>query len=532
MNSESAAGPPLHLLRVTLLFASFLGYSAVQSPVPGVNEPHYLAKARHYWQPEWCAGDLFLESANAHLFFYQTVGWLTAVCALEQAAWCGRVLALLLLAVGWDQLFSRLVVPRFGPLWACWLFLLLHTIGNFSGEWLVGGVEAKVISYAFVFWGCGRLLRGDALGTAAALGLAVSLHPVVGGWSVACVVVATVIAGRNGPNPERDALLQSLRPPRGLASVAVFLVLSLPGLIPAVELLLSNDPGLVRRANFIQFTHRLPHHLDPQAFSEFSYWYYGAMIAVWLGIVVARLWIPEREAWSWPVKWFQWLVAASIVVAVAGCLTGLGNRPLPVGDVRLTLLKFYPFRLADLLVPLLVSVLAVSVVEHRSIRTRAKLTAAFVAFGIALAASILIPGKDSSPSGMDDFHRNAWLDVCRWVRTETPVDSIIYAPHEDWALRWYCQRPVYVRFKDCPQDAAGIVEWYERQRSLGDWSRRAFADDIADATELRELHETTGISYLVSREFPGLDRSPLYHNESFYVYGVGPEHLTTGESGE
>jgi hypothetical protein len=191
------------------------------------------------------------------------------------------------------------VERRYGSLQTAWLFLLLHTVGNLSGEWLVGGVEAKVFSYAFLFWGCGRLLRGHALSAAAAFGLAVSMHPVVGGWSMGGVVVATVIMTRSSANRELASLLQSLRPPRGLVPAAVFVLLCLPGLVPAVQLLWDSDPETVRRANFIQFAHRLSHHLDPQAFSGFSYGYYAAMIVAWLAMVVARLLMPGRVRWSW-----------------------------------------------------------------------------------------------------------------------------------------------------------------------------------------------------------------------------------------
>lgn len=57
-------------LPITLLiFLGFLAYSLIQMPVPAPNEPHYLVKAKHFWNPEWCKGDLFLESSNPHLFF-------------------------------------------------------------------------------------------------------------------------------------------------------------------------------------------------------------------------------------------------------------------------------------------------------------------------------------------------------------------------------------------------------------------------------------------------------------------------------
>ena len=44
----------------------FLLLAALGStPPPAVNEAHYLAKAKHYWDPSWCRGDVFLEWANA-----------------------------------------------------------------------------------------------------------------------------------------------------------------------------------------------------------------------------------------------------------------------------------------------------------------------------------------------------------------------------------------------------------------------------------------------------------------------------------
>ena len=133
------------------VWLSLLLYSAVRIPVPGVNEPHYLCKAKHYWQPEWCAGDLFLESSNAHLVFYQTVGLLTQAFTLEQTALIGRGLALLLVAAGWAALGARLLPGRWTSLWAVWAFLGLQATGNLSGEWIIGGVESKVFAYGFLF---------------------------------------------------------------------------------------------------------------------------------------------------------------------------------------------------------------------------------------------------------------------------------------------------------------------------------------------------------------------------------------------
>src|SRR5688500_7822436 len=66
-------------------------------PVPDVNEPCYLGKTKHYWNPQWAAGDLYLESADAHAPFYWTVGWLTLLMPLPVLAWAGRLVTWALL---------------------------------------------------------------------------------------------------------------------------------------------------------------------------------------------------------------------------------------------------------------------------------------------------------------------------------------------------------------------------------------------------------------------------------------------------
>src|SRR5436305_9405368 len=85
--------PAFEIAWIFLIFFLFAG-----SLPPDVGESHYLVKARHYWQPAWCAGDLFVESRDAHTMFYWTFGWLTRFCSLAAAAWIGRAITWLLLA--------------------------------------------------------------------------------------------------------------------------------------------------------------------------------------------------------------------------------------------------------------------------------------------------------------------------------------------------------------------------------------------------------------------------------------------------
>ncbi len=515
---------PASRVSLALLFATFTLYSAVRTPVPAVNEPHYLSKARHYWQPEWCAGDLFLESSNAHQFFFQTVGALTVVLPLEQAAWVGRLLAFALLAVGWQRCIGRLLPRAAAPLLVAWVFLLLQTLGNLSGEWLVGGVEAKVFSYALILWAGGCLLDGQCVRAALLAGLAVSLHPIVGGWSVLLTGAACLGGKDSRPLIPGTRLATAADEPRirsstpGIAlAVVVFCVAALPGLVPAARMIVAEPSDLARQADLIQVSYRLAHHLDPLQFPLTSYRYYGLLAVVWLLL-------RGRADTGCARRWLERVVLGALVLAAVGWLAGAGPRPIqhmPFYDTRIRLLKFYPFRMADILVPLIVAVIAVAAATRwlsSGILPRFRRLAVHAGFVLALLSALWLPGADRNPGRMDAATHGQWLDVCGWLRDHAPHDALLYSANQDWAVKWYAQRAEYVNYKDCPQDAAGIVEWYDRIKALSKWSAASYTDARFSAEEAAKLQERTGITHLVCSRFGPFDLEPVYANRTFRVY--------------
>ena len=507
-------------LRIVAVWCSFLAYSLLRAPIPAVNEPHYLIKARHYWQPDWCGGDLFLESSNPHLVFYQTVGWLTSVCSLETAALVGRVLVLLVLAIGWDRLVSQLVAGRWASLAVAWLFLLLQACGNFAGEWLIGGVESKVIAYGLVMWGCGALLQGRLKIAGALLGASVSFHPVVGLWcliGLAGAFVLLTIRDRRSPSPPAQCRSpQRLKRPALALLIAV--ICSLPGLIPAATLLGSHDPATSLRADIIQVGIRLDHHLDPLMFPWTSYAYYAAMLILWL---LLRRWTPVSPARRW-LDAFTWMAVA---IAVCGWIAAAGPRPithLPLLAWRLKLLKLYPFRIVDLLLPFALAVTLIQwfVTRFSPAPTRGNRTTIAVGFACIYITSLLIPTVDRNPSRMSRQAKSDWIAALRWIAAETPQDTLLWTPDEDWAVKWFAERPEYVNFKDCPQDSAGIVEWYRRRVWLAKWKRAAAQDGLFTAEELQQVHAETGTTHLVVSRMGPIAAAPVYRNDSFRIYDL------------
>lgn len=505
-------------------WGGLIAWSLLRVPIPAVNEPHYLGKAKHFWDPTWCTGDLFLDSSNPHQFFYVVFGWLTLFCSLETAALIGRIGGLAVVALGWQRLTQTLTGERWAGLLALPVFLTLQSLGNWSGEWLVGGIEAKVPAYGLLFWALGSWLSGATLPAAIAAGLAVSFHPLVGLWGVIAAVLAQSMSMIWMPadsetwgriSLDRKTILRTL-----LAGLLLVLT-ALPGLIPAVDSLRSDDPQAERIATQLQVGDRLSHHLDPMRFPKPAYGEYALLIVIWL--------LLERgTAASARRRWWRAFVVATLLIAGAGILIGWGPRPvtqMPGFTWRLWMLKFYPFRLADLILPVAVSISAASLwlsaLEHD--RSRRASILRWAAVGTVVLGAAKIPFADQNPSRLSASARTAWIDLCTWIREETDPHDLVYAADSGWAVKWYAQRPEYVNYKDVPQDAAGMMEWNRRLWVIADWRLAAMADGQVSVQELQDLHRQTGIRWLICGRFGPVNRAPAMSTADFRVYALPGE---------
>ena len=585
--------PAFDWLAWILVSAVFLAVSFGRVPIPGINEPHYLTKAKHLFDPQWCPGDLFLESSNPHLVFYWLIGPLLKVTSFYNAALIGRIAGLLVFSAGWTVLTRRLfdsdtrseinsdedeeyVAPPF--LWptvaAAAIFALLQTVINWSGEWVLGGVESKVFSYGFLLWafgeisaplgsylgngrGAGKASRQDLawLRAGTLLGLAISFHPVVGGWGAIYIVAALVllaldeygavlmrINSQMGPSNRGDA------PPLSkwkalLKLILVAAVFAAPGLWATASTLVASDPEMAWNAAKIQLTARLRHHLDPWSFSYKRHLAYAAIVWFWWfsrnsALALSRRWDSRPLAW----KFFDLIGVWAILIALLGVAAAW--RLIPAGTVadvrfaqgRVSFLRLYPFRVPDLLVPLMLSFsiggalgrgqfrnVFVWVVQHRISRKWFQWAVALSLVPWAIWTRGEYGGLDRNPSHMSQSHLEDWKATCTWLRTNTPENSLVQVGERGgYAVKWFAERPEYFDWKDCPQDAASITEWNRRVWKLHKWIEESSKDDIITDNELDELRETTKIRYLVMKEYAKFQRSPVFANSSYQIVDLNP----------
>ena len=59
-----------------------------------------------------------------------------------------------------------------------------------------------------------------------------------------------------------------------------------------------------------------------------------------------------------------------------------------------------------------------------------------------------------------------WLDICRWVKENTDPTAVFLVPKGCDSLKWNANRADAGQWKEIPQDARSIVEWYKKMETL------------------------------------------------------------------
>ena len=497
----------LAAIEVLLVFAVFFFQGAW--PAPDVNEPHYLSKAKAYWDPDWIAGDFFLDSADAHLAFYWSLGWLTLWMPLRAFAWCGRLLTWLLMAWAWRRL-SVALVPR--PLLAVLsaaVFVTLSEYGHMAGEWVVGGLEAKGFAYVLVFLALERLVCKRWNTALLLLGAASAFHVLVGGWTVVAVAIAWLLQGRDRPP------LQSLS--RGLTGG---LALSLLGLVPGVALSLGVDAGTREAANVIYVFHRLRHHLEPGGMNGWFITRHAGLLIVWVALYRA---LAHDEKW----RRLGGVVLGVVAIAVAGFV--LAGVFYPFRPTAAALLRFYWFRASDALLPLGTAMFFVGAIAQWKV-TRPQL--AVYAMSLAVLFSALHLGhltwqrweddtpRADGPTHVADF--DDWLDICAAVRRETPREALLLTPRMAETFKWCAARREVVNQKDIPQDAEGILLWWNRMRRVHKIEQSPAPRSLASqgTAEVRRLSDEFGADFVLTLAQPRLALPVVARNNSYVLYEV------------
>ncbi len=496
---SASASRPGRRIDVMIAWFALMGLFFVYAgdAPPSVNEAHYLAKAKNFWNPAWCQQDLFVTSGKAHWVFYWVFGWPTKWWSLSTTAWMGRIVGWGMLAAGLIRLCSALRLPAILAAVVAVIWVAGIEQGNLAGEWVVGGIEAKVPAFGLVLFGIAELLHRRWSRVWLLFGTAAAFHVLTGGWAVVAGAIAFVWLER----VRRDRAHSQARffTPALFAGGAI----SLLGLIPAVSMSWGASAAESTSAARVYTYFRLSHHLLPSAFHRDWYVRHSMLTLVTLGFLVGQRWLYRRdELASLPQRdAFTALTAFTIgAMLISVCGLFIGMLPAVAPDLAAKLLRFYWFRLADVITPLALgcSVAKVLYVTHvpdavsrlsfrrrpwGSLRVDARSVVFLASAAIFLSACGLAGWSTwrwmsggvpiSHSNSLLGLRRNAdyaeqrqtmqdWINVCRFVRANTPEDAVLLTPRHQQSFKWYAERAEVVNWKDIPQDVVSLREWARR----------------------------------------------------------------------
>ena len=528
-----------------MIAAIFLAVSLLSSPIPGLNEPHYLCKARSFSDPGWCHRDFFLASADAHYCFFWLFGPLTQVLPFEMTALAGRCISAFVLAAGWAVAGRAIGLSSSSGILSAGAFAFLTQLGSFSGEWLLAGFESKVAAWGFGLAAIGFWIRGTVticpgMMTVAGIfcGASAMLHPVVGGWIAVCICIVWLF--------DWAVSRRSARSTGGIKSIigivafsTTTIVAALPGLIPALKMVMDDSLSKEDRelASFIQVFWRLKHHLDPTELTP-SQWIY-AMNLLSVTIVafifaqqhlrrVSRSTTTDGRRDGLPMSGAESalllkFLLASLFVATVGVAIGwhvVEARDMEGWQWRAALMKFYPFRTFDAMLPIVAGMFVALVLQQRMIHASKKTALIVLLLFGGLPVILAEMQQESCPPGYSGDQFQDWQAACSWIRRETPPAALFLTPRESFAFKWFAERAEYVCYKDCPQDAAGILEWNQRLWWLHDWTLKSSTDGVYDRSDLKELRNQTGCDYIVTRILGPFETAPIWQGKHWQVIQV------------
>ncbi len=153
-----------------------------------------------------------------------------------------------------------------------------------------------------------------------------------------------------------------------------------------------------------------------------------------------------------------------------------------------------------------------------------------------------LPRGHKMVGNKDECFRQAdfddWRAACEWIDRsgKIPPDAVFITPRLSATLHWYASRREVVAWKDVPQSARKIVEWWRREQDVYGTGlplrSERWYEPLAKAgvEHFRRMAEKYHADYaLIERTDPPLALPVVYRNDTYIIYRLPHSPLPLGE---
>jgi len=485
-----------------------------------VNEANVLPFARQHANPNWIPQDWYYNlPAGYRTLFIAIFGNMASAWGFLITSIVGRLICFALVASGLIFLARTLRLKIISLLVA--LTLLFYTSpeqGLIASEWIVRALEPKAIAYGFLLFGITFMLRGNDSLMALFLGLTISFHVLVGGWALVAVSLWFLF--------RRTAIL--LQPKQVISILAIYLVAASFAIPPIIRELTATSSDKALSASYIYVYLRTPHHLNPE-FWSLDLWLKPLIYLMIFTITTIALW-KQKETQHTDLAFFGLMTMVPFLLGVI----------IAPWDTQGMLLQYYPFRLGDIIFPLITGLLFLSLLQ--GILSSSNWTKqGFMFVGITIISLTgIIQGKDFYQSAIalpkfphqDQLVTPELKEMCYWIRDNTPEnETVISHPLEDISFTWVSERATIVKYKFVPPVSAAVHEWYQRlndlsgtvdiRKATGRGELKALLKqgyNTLTTSQVRSLMKEYQANYLVTKNNHKLDLEIAHQNSRYILY--------------
>ncbi|MEW6003086.1 MAG: hypothetical protein AB1638_10625 [Nitrospirota bacterium] len=414
------------------------------SPVPGINEYVYLLSPVKQWDNNFLLNDwTFSKPDSAHFIFNIFISPLFLLFSPETVGWIGRIICWSLTIIALFQIGKHFLIP----MWLITISILIWLLQGqaiVGDEWIFWMFEAKCVSYIFLLFSINEFIKNRVILPSILLGLSFSFHASVGFFG-GCAVIFTLFVLRY--------------PVKKLTKIILITILfSLPGLIPLLPVMFGSN-NTSEDWKFMSLI-VMRSHLDP-----FS-WVKRNILSLY--ILLMFNWLHFRQNRNNHA--LRFLISFQVFICIFFSL-GLIFRYAEEYEI----LRFFPFRLFPLFVPLFFFFHLMSAYYHRSLIEQKR-----ELFAIGLIALLAL----SNPIGgfVDQVRENykEWtvedddlIRTFKWLSENTPNGAIVISP--PWRRdNWYFSK------------RAQIACWYPSYERFGEWRERIEAMTGDDLRKFRK----------------------------------------------